>query len=227
MKPRIKLAESIIHNGTRMALYEHDGAFSVSLNGKELMHSKVTASESLLGRIGVDHINKDISSRVLIGGLGLGFTLKSVLDSGSLKMKIVLAELFSEVIEWNRTYLKSLNGMLLDEPCVNIKSENVIELIKKTEPRIYDAILLDVDNGPVAMVDENNDQLYSTSGIRLMCRALKKGGRISIWSAGLDLKFENRLTKLGCKFLSVPAKAYNGAKRSRNVIYVIDPNCLL
>ena len=206
-----------------MALYEHDKSFSISLNGKELMNSKVTASESLLGEVGIEHINKDFSSQVLIGGLGLGFTLKSVLESGNIKMKIVLAELFPEVIEWNRTYLKLLNGMLLDKPCVNIKRENVFQLIRKTEARTYDAILLDVDNGPVAMVDTNNDQLYSTSGIRSMCRVLKKGGRISVWSAGLDLRFENRLSKLGCRFLSIPAKAYDGAKRSCNVIYVIDP----
>tara|TARA_B100000686_G_C16479880_1_gene806521 strand:- start:88 stop:762 length:675 start_codon:yes stop_codon:yes gene_type:complete len=224
MKPRVKLAESITPNGACMALYEHDGAFSVSLNGKELMHSKVTASESLLGRTGVDQINKDISTRVLIGGLGLGFTLKSVLESGNPKMKVVLAELVPEVIEWNRTYLKALNGVLLDDPCVEIKIVNVIDLIRNTEPRTYDAILLDVDNGPVAMVDVNNDQLYSTSGIRLMCRVLKKGGRIAVWSAGPDLKFENRVGKFNCKFQSVPAKVYDGAKRARNMLYIIDPN---
>ena len=207
-----------------MALYEHDKSFSISLNGKELMNSKVTASESLLGEVGIEHINKDFSSQVLIGGLGLGFTLKSVLESGNIKMKIVLAELFSEVIEWNRTYLKLLNGMLLDKPCVNIKRENVFQLIRKTKARTYDAILLDVDNGPVAMVDVNNDQLYSTSGIRLMCRVLKKGGRIAVWSARPELKFEKRLGKFCRKFQRVAAKVYDGAKRARHVLYILDPN---
>ena len=224
MKPRIKLAESITPNGACMALYEHDGAFSISLNGKELMHSKVTASESLLGRTGVDQINKDIPTRVLIGGLGLGFTLKSVLESGNSKMRIELAELVPEVIEWNRTYLKELNGELLDDPRVDIKGMDVIDLIQNAEPRTYDAILLDVDNGPVAMVDANNDQLYSNSGIRLMCRALKKRGRIVVWSAGPDLKFEKRLGELCCKFQRVAAKAYNGAKRARHMLYTLDPN---
>ena len=190
-----------------MALYEHDGAFSISLNGKELMHSKVTASESLLGRTGVDQINKDIPTRVLIGGLGLGFTLKSVLESGNSKMRIELAELVPEVIEWNRTYLKELNGELLDDPCVDIKGMDVIDLIQNAEPRTYDAILLDVDNGPVAMVDANNDQLYSNSGIRLMCRALKKGGRIVVWSAGPDLQFEKRLGEFCCKFQRVASES--------------------
>ena len=207
-----------------MALYEHDGAFSISLNGKELMHSKATASESLLGRTGVDQINKDIPTRVLIGGLGLGFTLKSVLESGNSKMRIELAELVPEVIEWNRTYLKELNGELLDDPSVDIKGMDVIDLIQNAEPRTYDAILLDVDNGPVAMVDANNDQLYSNSGIRLMCRALKKGGRIVVWSAGPDLQFEKRLGEFCCKFQRVAAKAYNGAKRARHMLYTLDPN---
>ena len=224
MKPRIKLAESISPNGACMALYEHDGAFSISLNGKELMHSKVTASESLLGRTGVDQLNKDIPTQVLIGGLGLGFTLKSVLESGNSKMKIELAELVPEVIEWNRTYLKELNGVLLDDPCVDIKGMDVTDLIKNAEPRTYDAILLDVDNGPVAMVDANNEQLYSTSGIRLMCRALKKGGRIVVWSARPDLKFEKRLGKFCRKFQRVAAKVYDGAKRARHVLYILDPN---
>ena len=224
MKPRIKLAESVTPNGACMALYEHDGAFSISLNGKELMHSKVTASESLLGRTGVDQINKDIPTRVLIGGLGLGFTLKSVLESGNSKMKIELAELVPEVIEWNRTYLKELNGVLLDDPCVDIKGMDVIDLIKNAEPRTYDAILLDVDNGPVAMVDANNEQLYSTSGIRLMCRALKKGGRIVVWSAGPDLKFEKCLGKFCCEFQRGAEKVYDGAKRARHMLYILDPN---
>ena len=224
MKPRIKLAESTTPNGACMALYEHDGAFSISLNGKELMHSKVTGSESLLGRTGVDQINKNIPTRVLIGGLGLGFTLKSVLESGNSKMKIELAELVPEVIEWNRTYLKELNGVLLDDPCVDIKGMDVIDLIKNAKPRTYDAILLDVDNGPVAMVDANNEQLYSTSGIRLMCRALKKGGRIVVWSAGPDLKFEKCLGKFCCEFQRGAAKVYDGAKRARHMLYILDPN---
>jgi len=224
MKPRIKLAESITPNGACMALYEHDGAFSVSLNGKELMHSRVTASESLLGKTGVDRINKDIPTRVLIGGLGLGFTLKSALESGNPKMKIELAELVPEVIEWNRTYLKELNGALLDDPCVDIKEMDVIDLIKNAQPRTYDAILLDVDNGPVAMVDANNEQIYSASGIVLMCTALKKGGRIVVWSAGPDIKFEKRLGKFCRKFQRVAAKVYNGAKRTRHMLYILDPS---
>ena len=224
MKPRIKLAESITPNGACMALYEHDGAFSVSLNGKELMHSRVTASESLLGKTGVDRINKDIPTRILIGGLGLGFTLKSALESGNPKMKIELAELVPEVIEWNRTYLKELNGALLDDPCVDIKEMDVIDLIKNAQPRTYDAILLDVDNGPVAMVDANNEQIYSASGIGLMCTALKKGGRIVVWSAGPDIKFEKRLGKFCRKFQRLATKVYDGAKRARHMLYILDPS---
>jgi len=224
MKPRIKLAESITPNGACMALYEHDGAFSVSLNGKELMHSRVTASESLLGKTGVDRINKDIPTRILIGGLGLGFTLKSALESGNPKMKIELAELVPEVIEWNRTYLKELNGALLDDPCVDIKEMDVIDLIKNAQPRTYDAILLDVDNGPVAMVDTNNEQIYSASGIGLMCTALKKGGRIVVWSAGPDIKFEKRLGKFCRKFQRLATKVYDGAKRARHMLYILDPS---
>ena len=107
----------------------------------------------------------------------------------------------------------------LDDERVSVQEGDVANMIKRGRGA-YSAILLDVDNGPVAMVDANNEQLYSTSGIRLMCRALKKGGRIAVWSARPDLKFEKRLGK----FQRVAAKVYDGAKRARHVLYILDPN---
>ena len=115
MKPRVKLAESTFTGGI-LSLTEHDGFHSISLDGKELMHSRTNASELLLGSLGVARLNNETDARVLIGGLGLGFTLKSVLESVGDKTTIEVAEMIPEVIEWNRTYLKTLNGSLLDHP---------------------------------------------------------------------------------------------------------------
>ena len=151
MKPRVKLAESTFTGGI-LSLAEHDGSYSISLDGKELMHSRANASELLLGSLGVARLNDEASGRVLIGGLGLGYTLKGSLEAVGDKTIIEVAEMIPEVIEWNRTYLKNLNGSLLDHPQVETRRMDVTRLIQEAKPNTYDAILLDVDNGPNAMV---------------------------------------------------------------------------
>ena len=221
MKPRIKLAESTFTGGV-LSLTEHDGSYSISLDGKELMHSRANASELLLGSLGVARLNNETDARVLIGGLGLGFTLKSVVESVGNKTTIEVAEMIPEVIEWNQTYLKNLNGSLLDHPQVEIRAVDVTQLIQEVEPHTYDAILLDVDNGPNAMVADSNASLYSKNGIRSICRALKKNGRLIVWSAGSDQGFEKRLGRAGLKVETVRAKAHAGAKSPSHFLYVGD-----
>lgn len=221
MKPRIKLAESATPDGGTLALFEHDGNFSIFLDGKELMHSMVTASESLLGSLGAERLDPRKKNRVLIGGLGLGFTLKAVLESTGSNTTIEVAELLPAVIEWNRSHMQNLNGSLLDDPRVDVRNKDVAKLIREAAPATYDAILLDVDNGPVAMVAENNSSLYSRSGIKSICSALKPGGRFIIWSASPDQKFEHRLQRAGLKMEAVRAKAHARAKRASYLLYVI------
>ena len=221
MKPRIKLAESTF-TGDILSLTEHDGSYSISLDGKELMHSRANASELLLGSLGVARLNNETSGRVLIGGLGLGFTLKGVLESVEDKTIIEVAEMIPEVIEWNRTYLKNLNGSLLDHPQVEIRLMDVTRLIQEAKPHTYDAILLDVDNGPNAMVSDTNASLYSKNGIRSICRALKNDGRLVVWSAGSDHGFEKRMGHAGLKVETVRAKAHAGAKSPSHFIFLGD-----
>lgn len=222
MKPRIKLAESKTPDGGNLALYEHDGSFGIFLDGKELMHSKVAASEEMLGRIGVEHLDREGVNRVLIGGLGLGFTLRSVLQSQGPQAEVDVAELLPAVIEWNCTYLHDLNGECLDDSRVRTLNEHVMTVVEEEPEHSYDAILLDVDNGPVAMVAQSNASIYTDHGIATFRRALKPGGRLAIWSAGRDRKFETRLRKSKIGFDPVPAKVHKGAKRSAFVIYLID-----
>lgn len=221
MKPRVKLAESGFPGG-KIALIEHDGAHSISINGQELMHSRSHASESLLGSLGVARLNREEGGRVLIGGLGLGFTLKDALASMGEKTRVEVAELLPEMIDWNRTHLKNLNGSLLDDPRVVVRAADVTRLLREAEPNTYDAILLDVDNGPVAMVSESNASLYSRSGVRSICKALKKKGRIVVWSAGPDQRFENHLHQAGLSVEVVPAKARENAKSASYLLYVAD-----
>ena len=115
MKPRIKLAESTTPDGAPMALYEHDGAFSISFQGQELMHTGASASELRLGELGVERLPNEERPRVLIGGLGLGFTLKTTLEGLGSEARVDVAELLQQVIDWNREYLKPINGTTVDK----------------------------------------------------------------------------------------------------------------
>jgi spermidine synthase len=222
MKPPIILDATATPDGGSLELHEQDGNFGISLDGQELMHSNSVASELLLGSVGVAHLNPETVNQVLIGGLGLGFTLRSVLDSVGPETSVDIVELIPAVIDWNRSHLTQLNGALLDDPRVTVRVRDVYREICEAKPQSYDAILLDVDNGPFAMVAADNASLYSDVGIQLICRALKPGGRAVFWSAGRDPRFEDRLNKADLKFDAIPAKAHKSAERSAYLLYVME-----
>ncbi len=222
MKSRNRLAEVKTSDGGVLALYESDGIFSMNFNGQELMHQKASASEELLGELGAETLPDEGFARVLIGGLGLGFTLRSVLSHVNASTLVDVVELIPEVVEWNKTHLQSLNGGLLDDDRVTVRTEDVVALIRSSEAGLYDSILLDVDNGPVAMVAEGNHSLYSVKGIAMIRRALKAKGRAVFWSAGPDPKFEKRLRGAGFNVTAIPAKLHHNARRAIYVLFVAD-----
>jgi spermidine synthase len=204
-----------------MSLYEHDGSFGICLNGQELMNTRATYSELMLGSLGVESLEKDSPNRVLIGGLGLGYTLKSVLEETGESTHVEVAELLPDVIEWNRTHLKSVNGVLLEDSRVKICNKDVQEIIQEAEPASYDAIMLDIDNGPVAMVQSGNRSLYSRKGIHALLNALTTTGRLAVWSASIDAKFEQHVKKNRAHIEMHRVKASHQAKRASYVIYII------
>ena len=222
MKPNIKLAETTTPDGERLILYEHDGTYCIRLGSEELMHSSVSASEILLGELAAKQVAKYDRPRVLIGGLGLGFTLRSVLENIGPEAVVEVAELMPAVVEWNRQYLRDLNGKLLDDQRVQLRIEDVWGIIANTGRSVYDAILLDIDNGPTAMVQKGNKRVYDTAGLRLIAKALKPGGRVAIWSARPDHAFADRLAENGFTVEIVPAKLYANAKRCAYTIFVGD-----
>ncbi len=223
MKPNITLAETKTPNGARLTLVEHDGSFCIRVNGQQLMHSSVTTSEIQLGTTGCErHTGSRSTSRVLIGGLGLGFTLKSVLQHVSPKATVHVAELFPEIVAWNRTFLAGLNGKLLDDRRVQIFEEDVRAVLARAAQAPYDVIILDIDNGTTAMVANENHALYSDRGMQAISLALKAGGRAVVWSACADTMIEKRLKKAGFTVQAVPAKLYATAKRSAYMIYAAD-----
>lgn len=222
MKPRIKLAETRTPDGNLLSLYAHDGAWSMSLNGAELMHSKASASERLLGELGAERVHHDRPGRILIGGLGLGFTLQTVLETVASQVSVDVVELLPEVVAWNRDHLQELNGPYLEDSRVRVLTGDVAAVIREAHEGSYDAIILDIDNGPVALVSAENRWLYSSKGLKAVRRALSARGRAVLWSASPDKAFENRLRQLGFKVKGVPAKVHERAKRPAYLLYVAD-----
>ena len=221
MKPERKLAETTIRSGARLMLHEHDGSYAIRLNGQTLMLSTQSASELLLGELAVARAANQPTPNVLIGGLGLGFSLRSVLAKTGPTATVHVAELIPQVVDWNREFLAAVNGKLVDDPRVTIFADDVWNVLATARYR-YDALVLDIDNGPTAMVQQPNARLYSPKGIRLMLMALKPGGRAAIWSANRDHGFADRLSEAGFRVEAIPAKLYANAKCCGCTIYLAD-----
>jgi spermidine synthase len=222
MKPNRKLAEAITPDGGRLVLYEHDGAYCIRLDGQQLMHSSVSASELRLGELAVEKPSSEPPCLYLLGGLGLGFTLRSMLAKGDPGAKIRVAEIIPEIIDWNRQVLAHLNGALLNDPRVEVLRQDVWAVMMEGDSVQYDAVVLDIDNGPAAMVQKRNQRLYSLEGLQRIASVLKPGGRALFWSAGADPAFGERLARAGFKAKVVPAPLYPNAKRCAVSIYVAD-----
>ena len=222
MKPHLNLAETHTPDGAHLTLQAHDGSFSLRVNGRTMMHSSATASELALGELATARLSSQTAPSILIGGLGLGFTLKSVLEKAGAGTTVHVAELIPEVVEWNRTFMAGLNGALLDDPRVTVLVEDVSAVLGRAAEAPYDAILLDIDNGPAAMVQAGNAALYTARGIGRIAAALKPGGRAAIWSAGMDFAFAARLKAAGFTVEAVPAKLHAGAKHCAHIIFVAD-----
>ncbi|MBN1669667.1 MAG: hypothetical protein JXR37_01455 [Kiritimatiellae bacterium] len=219
MKPTVKLAAARTPDGCDLVLYEHDGDFEIRADGRPLMGSRQHESELELARLGCAHLAERHVPRVLIGGLGLGYTLRQALDMLSPRAVVVVAELCGAVVEWNRTYLGRLTAHPLKDKRVTVRREDVVELIFRAE-REFDAILLDLDNGPRAVTLPGNSRLYGREGIRACCRALTRKGCLAIWSAQPDKKYERGLMWAGLHVRRFRVPAYKGGKSQSRFVWV-------
>jgi spermidine synthase len=181
-------------DGTTMSLIEHDGDWFVRVDGGELMSTRRHASEEKLAELACARLANKRGARVLIGGLGFGFTLKAALAALPSDASVTMAEIQPAVVAWNRNPLYPLAAEALKDPRVQVLEKDVVQVIREL-PDTFDAILLDVDNGPAALSTSGNRDLYSFEGLRRAHAALRPGGCAAFWSAAPDAAFEKLLAR--------------------------------
>lgn len=223
MKPFITLARVATPDGAELTLQEHDGQHYLKLNGRQLMSTSATLSELLLGELACARLRSSHAApRVLIGGLGFGFTLRAVLHALGAEAAVEVAELIPEVIAWNRDLLAKVNGTLLDDPRVKVFPSDVFSVIKHVPRGKYDAILLDLDDGPVGYLQGKKSYKYDYRGCGRIRRALAPGGRAAFWSAGEDRPFEQSLRRAGFSVEVRKSRAHAHARQELHRVYLAD-----
>ncbi len=220
MKITRTLATCKTPDGAQLTLHEHDGEHFLKVAGLQLMSTTASSSEEQMAELSCHKL--PAKPRILIGGLGFGFTLKRVLSLTGLDAQVHVAELLPEVVQWNREFLQTVNGKLLDDPRVTIHLKDVYDLIARCGADRYHAILLDVDNGPDPFVQKGNERLYGKAGIHHIRNALHPGGRVIFWSAHPDKSFANLLKNSFKNVEALSAKAYPKAKRFTHTLFVAD-----
>ncbi len=218
MRPFETLDSFTTPDGQRLTLHRRDGDYFIDLDGHELMSTRVHGSETALGKLACAHLRCAKHARVLIGGLGLGFTLAAALEALPDDAEVVQAEVFPVVVEWHRQHLQSL-AVPLDDTRVRVLIGDIADLIRHHSGPRYDAILLDTDNGPDAVCIAGNASLYDETGIELIKEALQPGGMLAVWSAHQDAAFGRRLRRSGLKVSTETVRGH-GRKGPRHTIFL-------
>lgn len=203
-------------HGGLLQLFRHDGAFSLRIDRHELMTSRAHGSEEVLAEVALARLAEGSALRVLVGGLGMGFTLARALALLPPTAAIVVAELVPEVVAWHRQWLAALCGRPLDDARVQLHQGDVHELIEAPGPG-FDAILLDVDNGPEGLTSAANERLYGAASLQRLARALRPAGVLAVWSSAPHPQFAARLRSAGFVTDEVRTKA----RRTRGPVRVV------
>lgn len=224
MKPTIKVAETLAPDGATFTLHKHDGQFFLFMDQRQVMSTTLTHSERLLADIGCDFTAPRKNARVLVGGLGLGYTLRRALEITQPGARIVVAEILPVLPQWNRDHLDGLNDEILADPRTEIIQGDVFDLIHEAArkgPR-FDAILLDVDDGPSSPIQPQNVQIYSRKGLETLKNALTPGGRVAIWAATAEPRLLKDLRHAGFRAEEIPCAKHPRAKRKNHRIYLAE-----
>jgi len=212
----IDRAQAPGHEG-EVTLLKRGTEFSIRTAGTELMNSRLHGSECALAELAGGRIKRKSGLRILIGGLGMGYTLAAALEQGQPDTRITVCELIPAVVRWNREHLGHLAGLPLDDPRVSVEEEDVAEIIRKRKSA-WDAILLDVDNGPEGLTRKGNDRLYGRSGLKRSFSALRPGGILAVWSSRADEAFTRRLRQCGFQTETIAVPARKPGKGGRHTI---------
>ena len=218
MIPRELIGTAAVPDGGELRLFRRGGEFVIVLGGNELMSSRARGSEEALALMSCARLRDASAAQLLVGGYGMGFTLRAALAVLGARARVTVAELVPEIIEWARGPMADLTAGCLDDARVELAAGDVGAVIGAARGR-YDAILLDVDNGPDGLTRAENDRLYSAEGLALAKAALRPGGVLAIWSAGPDAGFARRLKQVGFAVEQVSVRARGGGKGSRHVIW--------
>jgi spermidine synthase len=201
-----------------LRLMRRGADFSMMLGTNELMNSRLSGSEEALATLTCRRIEKVASPHLLIGGLGMGFTLRAALAVLGPKARIVVAELVPAVIAWARGPMAELFAGSLDDSRASIREADVVDVIQ-SHPSAFDAILLDVDNGPEGLIRKANDALYDLKGLKAIHRALRPGGVLAVWSSGPNPAFTKRLGTAGFEVNEVAVRATTKRSGARHLIW--------
>jgi spermidine synthase len=211
------IAESVAPDGVPLKLERRGDEFLIRAAGRDLMSNRDDGSSRALARFGCAHIAGSGEARVLVGGLGMGFTVAEALRCVGAGATVEVAELVPAVVEWNREFFGELAGNPLEDPRTRLFVGDVSAAISR-QSGYWDAILLDVDNGPCALAHGGNQSLYQTAGLRRAYRGLRSGGVLGVWSFGDDRAFTKRLQRTG---FEVSVERVEGSRRGRGRRHVI------
>jgi spermidine synthase len=217
--PWILLDKAAVPGGGELRLMRRGAEFSIQLDQNELMNSRLGGSEAALGRLACERISGRRNPQILIGGLGMGFTLRATLAAVADEARIIVAELVPAVVAWARGPMAEVFGKSLTDPRVTIRDADVGQLIRSGSSA-YDAILLDVDNGPEGLSRTANDALYDARGLRAAHTALRHGGVFAVWSSGPNAKFSQRLRNASFALDEVRARANGSRGGARHLIWI-------
>ena len=218
MVPRELIDTAQVPGGEPLRLFRRGDDFMIVLDRNELMNSRMSGSEEALAVMTCERLGDRPAPHLLIGGYGMGFTLRAALAHLGRGARITVAELVPRIIEWARGPMAELTGGCLDDTRVDVIDGDVGAAIATT-PGSYDAILLDVDNGPDGLTRPGNNRLYSMTGLAAAKSALKPGGILAVWSAAADAKFTKRLRDSGFAVEEVAVRARQNGKGPRHVIW--------
>lgn len=218
MKPYERLADAVAPDGTVLTLYRHDGAYLLRIDGIELMSTRRSQSEVQLADLACRGLRDQPGVRVLVGGLGFGFTMRAALERLGPDAQVMVAEIVPEVIAWNRNPDYPLAGTAMHDPRVEIREGDVLAVLRD-HAGTFDAIMLDVDNGAESLTTAGNAALYIDTGIQAAIAALRPGGRVVYWSADADPSFAKALRRNGLTVTTEKSRAH-GTKGAAHELIV-------